>query len=225
MTLHDGATGLLSAMGLDRASPGQNCMMNVDYSAMGSENGAYSLQQGRATLSAGEVSGETLPLAVTRAMGTIETILGGIVSAYDDVRKFLFANKGYCNKTLTGSLARPVEANWGALSVMGFNRSSKNNTLWIDGGTFLRSLSNDPQGVGAALSGGAGEPCGVLEGNRGAPGGEGPALLSDPGDASSGQPPGEHERIRAGKEIPAAQPAGLAFRARRGACDVSACDL
>lgn len=151
LTLHDGATGMLDAMGMLGNIPGQNGEIGVGFESRISENQSYSLDQGRLGFDVKKNFGDTLPLAVTRSMSEIESRLGTVVEKYDDLQKFLYNNRDYFNKSLITNLDAPVSNNWADLSDMGFMKTSRDKMLWIDRDRFWQKLTAEGPGVEKAL--------------------------------------------------------------------------
>lgn len=152
LTLADGATGLLAALGLNVREPGQDGKMAVNGKTLVSENNAYGLQSGRLTVFAVGDTGETLPLAVTRAMETVESRLGDVVGAYNDVRKYLAVNSGYFDGSLAGRLEQPVTNNWAGLTSLGFAKTRHAGQLWIASDALWRSLYGNADGARNTLA-------------------------------------------------------------------------
>jgi len=153
LALIDSASGLLGSLGMDVEKPGQDGQITVNGQTMTSENNVYGLQQGRMTLVTTGDSSDPLPLTVTQSMDTIESGLGDVVASYNDVRKYLFQNKGFFTSGLAGQLATPVSENWDGLTSLGFSKTRKEGLLWIAGDTFWRSLSTDAAGARSTLTG------------------------------------------------------------------------
>lgn len=151
LTLHDGATGMLSTMGMMAKIPGQDGQISVDFENKASENQAYSLEQGRLAFDVKKNFGETLPLSVVTSMSEIETRLGTVVQTYDDLQKFVYSNRDFFNKSLAATLDAPVSNNWAALSNMGFMKTSRDKLLWIDADRFWQKLTADGSGVEKTL--------------------------------------------------------------------------
>ncbi|MHC1713302.1 MAG: hypothetical protein AB9872_14235 [Solidesulfovibrio sp.] len=143
LTLMDGATELLATLGMDVTLPGQDGEMVVNGQSMESENNAYSLESGRLLLYAEADVGETLPLTVTRSMEDVESRLGDVVTAYNDVQKYLSANNDFFDSSLNNTLAAPVANNWSGLTSLGFSKTRKGGMLWITSDVFWRALYND----------------------------------------------------------------------------------
>ena len=153
MTLTDGPSGLLEALGMDVGLPGQDGQITVNGKAQASENDAYGLQSGRVALSAQAETGGALPLAVTRSMDAVSSRLDAVVDAYNDLRKYLAANADVFSGTIAESLAQPVTANWDGLAVMGFAKIGKEDLLWVSSSEFWRAFYNEADRTGQTLAG------------------------------------------------------------------------
>jgi|GEM_PF-2378787 len=152
LTLTDGASKVLETLGMGASLPGQDGEITVNGQTMASENNAYALQQGRVRLDALDETGTDLPLVVTSSMERLESRLGDVVDAYNDLRKYLAANSGFLDATLAPGLGRPVADNWSGLSSLGFSKTGKNDLLWIASDTFWHGVYTDADRVGATLA-------------------------------------------------------------------------
>ena len=152
LSLTDGATGLLSSLGLNNVLPGQDGEIAVDGVSKLSENNAYSLQSGRLLLGVRERVGETLPLTVTKSMDAMQERLGDVVAAYNDVRTYLAREKDALSGSLADRLSAPVAANWSGLSALGFSRTGRNDLLWIANDAFWTGFYNNADAAGATLA-------------------------------------------------------------------------
>ncbi len=159
LTLVDGATGFLAALGMNATLPGQDGEILVDGGPVSSENNAYALQSGRLNLSVEAQAAGPLPLTVTRNMEEIETRLGDVVGAYNDLRKYLSANRDFFDAALAGRLEAPVADNWPGLAGLGFSKTRGTGLLWISSDAFWRAIANDADAAGATL---AGVPSGLV---------------------------------------------------------------
>lgn len=154
LTLTDGATGILAALALDRKRPGLDGEITASGRDMVSENDAYSLEQGRLLLAAGKENPEDLPLTVVSGMGRIESGIGGVVAAYNDVLRLIFRNRDIVDPALRGRLEAPVLGNMEGLARLGMSRSAASGELWINGATFWNTLAAEGPGARDTLAGG-----------------------------------------------------------------------
>ncbi len=143
LSLYDGRTGLLAALSMTAGTPGQNGKATIDGDVTVSENNTYSLDQGRVLFTVERVFGETLPLKVTSDMSAVETRLDDVVDGYNDLQKFLYANRDVFNSALTTKLAAPVSDNWTGLKALGFSKTSRENMLWINQDKFWQGLATN----------------------------------------------------------------------------------
>ncbi|MFP5257986.1 MAG: hypothetical protein ACLGQH_03070, partial [Acidobacteriota bacterium] len=143
LTLFDGATHVLSDLGLAAKLPGQDGELVVNGASRRSENSSYALDSGRLRLETRADIGETLPLAVTAAMDSLEQRLGDVVSGYNDVRKYLLQNSGFFTPSLTDRLGQPVTDNWDGLASLGFARTRRDAQLWVRSDALWHGLTTD----------------------------------------------------------------------------------
>ncbi|MYL83963.1 hypothetical protein GTA51_12570 [Desulfovibrio aerotolerans] len=140
LTLNDGATGLLTSLGLRNTLPGQDGELIANGTAHASENNHYALDSGRLRLETKADIGEVLPLSVTKAMDSLEQRLGDVVSSYNDVRKYLFQNSGFFTPQVSEHLGRPVTNNWDGLNNLGFGKTRRDEQLWVQSDALWHGL-------------------------------------------------------------------------------------
>ena len=152
LTLNDGATGLLANLGLTNTLPGQDGVLIANGAAKASENNHYALDSGRLRLETKADIGEVLPLAVTKAMDSLEQRLGDVVSSYNDVRKYLFQNSGFFTSQVSEQLGRPVSNNWDGLTNLGFGKTRRDEQLWVQSDALWHGLYTDSGGAEQSLA-------------------------------------------------------------------------
>lgn len=147
LTLHDGPTGLLSALSMTGCLPAVDGLVKVEGTAMASENDDYSLEQGRLLVSARSENVEDLPLRVVAGMQAVEAEVGEVVAAYDGVMRLLYKNRDILDSGLRARLEAPVAANRAGLSRLGVSRTAKTGELWIDRTAFWTALGAEGPGA------------------------------------------------------------------------------
>ncbi|MDO9631396.1 MAG: hypothetical protein Q7I92_05800, partial [Humidesulfovibrio sp.] len=156
------ATGnILSALGLNvTAQPGSDGSMVIDGRARTSTTGAYTADQGRVALDQYGTFGEVVPVSVLAPLSTLSQGLSDVVAAYNGLRDILTKNADLLRTPLgTTSLAEdfrtPVSDRSGDLASLGMGESGTGKLLWLSADTFVKALTDDPQGVRATLLGDA----------------------------------------------------------------------
>jgi hypothetical protein len=147
LTLADGPTGMLSALSLDRLTPGPDGEMAVSGRRMTSENGLYSLGQGRLLVAATREDPAEVPLAVVSGMKRVEGEVAGVVAAYNDVMRLAARNRDLLDGALRNALEAPVAANLSGLVRLGVSQSAATGELWINGDAFWRTLAAEGPGA------------------------------------------------------------------------------
>lgn len=148
--------GLLAAIGVEgTASPGSDGLLEVGSRDFVTATNSQSLDRGRLTLAHAEPFGETLPLKVVQAVGSVEERFLDVVDAYNGLRRFVNRNADFLVPDLGQALRDPIASGDGftdAARLLGVREAGKDRVLWVDRDTFYQAVVGRTEAARLALT-------------------------------------------------------------------------
>ena len=145
---------LLSGLGLNAtAQPGKDGTMRVDGVSQTRQPGVFDADQGHVRLILREPFAEALPLSVTDSLDSLEQGLSGVVTAYNGLRDLLLRQGEDYMPGLARDWRKPLEDRIRQLRGLGLRETGKDQSLWLDAGTFYTALGREPETVKELLTG------------------------------------------------------------------------
>ncbi len=153
VVLSDGNSTPFSATGvISRETPGQDGKITVNGQTQVSENNTYSEDQGRMLIRVQDVFGDaSIPLRVTQGMDEVQKSLSEVTDTYNDLAKYLHANRDIFRDSLRQSLDAPLSGKKKQLGWMGIGQSGRQGQLWTNLDAFWSSTAADPQRAEAIM--------------------------------------------------------------------------
>ncbi len=144
----------LEVLGLNvTAQPGTDSVMVVNGTTEVRAPGEFALDKGRVIVELEESFGDTLPLRVVSAVEEMESKVGFITDAYNDLRKSILPSEDLFREGFADLWRDPVEDEAVDLKWMGLREAEKDKVLWFDSDKFYDALLAEPDRVKELLEG------------------------------------------------------------------------
>jgi len=144
----------LEVLGLGvTAQPGTDSVMVVNGTTEVRAPGEFALDKGRVIVELEESFGDTLPLRVVSAVEEMESRVGFITDAYNDLRKSILPSEDLFREGFADFWRDPIEDEAVDLKWMGLREAEKDKVLWFDSDKFYDALLAEPDRVKELLEG------------------------------------------------------------------------
>lgn len=144
----------LEVLGLGvTAQPGTDSVMVVNGTTEVRAPGEFALDKGRVIVELEESFGDTLPLRVVSAVEEMESRVGFITDAYNDLRKSILPSEDLFREGFADLWRDPIEDEAVDLKWMGLREAEKDKVLWFDSDKFYDALLAEPDRVKELLEG------------------------------------------------------------------------
>ncbi|MFW5837985.1 MAG: hypothetical protein ACOCVM_08240, partial [Desulfovibrionaceae bacterium] len=147
----------LATLGMSStAQPGGDAHMTIDGTEKVRSPGVFAADQGRLLMALSDSFGDTLPLRVVSAIDRLESVMSGVVNAYNDLRKTLVRNEDLLQDGFADRWRAPVASQEIDLKSIGLQEFGKNDELWLNRDAFHKALGSRPAEVRRLLADGPG---------------------------------------------------------------------
>jgi len=145
----------LNALGLNAtAAPGADGRLAINGATYVQTPGVFAADQGALRITLNGIFGDSLPLKVVSSLDNLQTLMTGVVEAYNDLRGTLVRNEDLLEPGYAEQWRDALAAESFGLKSIGLQEFGQKKEVWLNADAFYSALSSNPGRVRGLLDSG-----------------------------------------------------------------------